>query len=402
MRSDGRRSAIAVAGFAIALVVIALLLRSAPSPNEEAPVSGAPPAAHAPAPIAPTVVAPAAPANVVAAAPAASSSGALGPTEAEVKAFRKWRIDALKEGGKYPGYSRPLTKRHYDALTVVEPEVARGNKKESETQREDALIVHALKPFYQANEVPVIRAEVINGKTGARSPVTISAIMLRIPLNEGEVQSVLGDLPFRDDGANGDEKAADLVYAATPQKELVEKLRGQIYVDVRAMLPDGRERRTLTSFRIGSPTAKLTGVFSDRIEDGHLILDAKVEIEKPGRYHLQGGLVGPGGEEIVWAQSAVAFDAPGPHVMSLKFFGLAFLSADVPGPYTLKFVSLAETGIRPVVQGPVLENAHVTKAYPLSVFSATPHQDPALAEVIQQAEGLVDEPVSGSGPPASK
>lgn len=332
-----------------------------------------------------------------AAGPVPSSSSASGPTEAEVQAFRKWRIDALKEAAKYPGYSKPLTARHYDALTRVEPQVSRANgKKESGPQADDELIVQPGKLTYQAGEKPLMFVEVINAKTGAHSPLTVSAIMMRIVVNGTETPGTIGEMTFRDDGLEGDEKAGDLRYTGTPLPSQLTNLRGQIHVDVRALLADGRERHVISSFRYGSPGARLTGQFADYLKDGHLMLEAKVEVTKPGRYHLQAGLVGPNGESAVWSQVATEITQTGAQTMTLKFYGLAFLAADVPGPYTLKFISIAETNVRPVVQGSVMENAYTTKAYKLADFSAEPNKDPAMDEIIGQAEALTKAPVVGA------
>lgn len=329
--------------------------------------------------------------------PAPSSSSALGPTEAEVQAFRKWRIEALKEASKYPGYSKPLTPRHLDALTRVEPQISRAHgKKESGPQADDELIVQPGKLTYQAGEKPLMFVEVVNAKTFARSPLTVSGIMMRIVVNGNETPGTIGEMTFRDDGLEGDEKAGDLRYTGTPLPNQLATLRGQIHVDVRALLADGRERHVMSSFRYGSPGARLTGQFADYLKDGHLMLEAKVEVTKPGRYHLQAGLVGSNGENTVWSQVATELTQTGAQTMTLKFYGLAFLAADVPGPYTLKFISIAETGVRPVVQGTVMENAHTTKAYKLADFSAEPNKDPAMDEIIGQAEALTKAPVVGA------
>lgn len=387
-----RNRALAVVATTIAAVVLLWLARRDPV---EVPASSAP-ALDAGTPVSPGGAQQAANPKYSVVGSSAPSA-ANGPTEAEVQAFRKWRIDALKEAAKYPGYSKPLTPRHYDALTRVEPQVVRGNgKKETGPQAEDELIVQPGKLTYQAGEKPLMFVEVINAKSGAHSPLTVSAIMMRIVVNDGETPGSIGTMTFRDDGLEGDEKAGDLRYTGTPLPSQLATLRGQIHVDVRAILPDGRERHVLSSFRYGSPGARLTGQFSDYLEGGHLMLEAKVEVTKPGRYHLQAGLVGPGGENTVWSQVATELTQTGAQTMKLKFYGLAFLAADVPGPYTVKFISIAETGVRPVVQGTVMENVYTTKAYTLADFSAEPNKDPAMDEIIGQAEALTKMPVTGA------
>ena len=159
--------------------------------------------------------------------------------------------------------------------------------------------------------------------------------------------------------------------------------------EVQATLVDGRQRFVVTWFRRSSPGAKLALAFDDYLENGHLIIEAKLTVAKPARYHLQGGLVSTNGTFISWAQRAKVISTPGTHVMKLRFFGLTFRDAGIPGPYILKYITLAETGVRPVKQGNVYFDAYKTKAYTLDQFSTQLDPDPALDRTIRQAKGLV-------------
>jgi hypothetical protein len=324
-----------------------------------------------------------------------------GPTREEVENFRRFRIESLRSGGRYPGDSRRLTQRHVEALSLVEPQVSRGSGDESEDQREDALVASATKLQFQDGEAPIVTAEVVNLKTRKRLPARITAQLVRLIPTDRAPEGAMGDLPFRDDGLEGDEAASDLLHTAKVDIGAYSRdaLVGQVHVEVKAVLADGRTRFVVTAFRYGSPGARLTGKFFDRLEEGHLILEAEVQVSRPARFHLQGGLVSENDTMVAWAQKAGEME-PGTHMLQLRFFGLAFHEAGENGPYTLSFIVLSETGVRPVLQGDVLENAHVTKAYGVADFSSAPNHDPALEETIQHAEQIQDLPVSGEGPPA--
>jgi hypothetical protein len=315
-----------------------------------------------------------------------------GPSEAEIRAFRRWRVDNLRRAARFPGDSLPLTARHREALTEVQPD--RGAVTDPGPGGLDVLVAYPARPFFQAGEPILLHAAVVHARDGTRSAARITGTLMKAI--DGPHDGALATVTYRDDGAGGDAVAGDLLYTAqvTPAILAPELLVGQVEVEVSATLADGRERFVVSQFRAGTPGARLTGRFRDRLEGGHLILEADLAVVRPGRYHLQGGLEGPGGTPVAWAQHAEVIDAPGAATLSLRFFGLAFHEAGISGPYRLAFVSVAETGRRPVLQGPVLEGAHVTAPYAVADFSGAPHQDPAWDETIRQAEAIEGMPLA--------
>jgi len=309
-------------------------------------------------------------------------------------------MDSLRSGGRYPGYSRRLTERHIEALTLVEPQVSRGTGEETEDEQQDALVTSATQLQFQDGEFPTLTAEVVNLKTRKRLPAQISGQLVRLIDNGRTPQGPIGPVAFRDDGGGGDDAAGDMLHIARvdPGAYPSETLLGQVHVEVRATLADGRQRFVVTAFRYGSPRARLTGNFADRLQEGHLILEAQVEVSRPARFHLQAGLVAKDGTLVAWAQKAGEMP-PGTQMLELKFFGLAFHEAGQHGPYTVSFIVLSETGIRPVLQGDVLKDAYVTRPYVLGDFASAPNQDPALETTIENAGKIRDFPVSGEGAP---
>ncbi len=316
----------------------------------------------------------------------------VGPTEDEVQAFRHLRVASLRKAARYPGDSGPLTARHREALTLVFPDsgaVTGDDELHPDSEgRQIQLVAYATKPHFQIDEPAVLHAEVRNLDADRRVPAKVLGTLRK--LVGGPHRDALANVLYRDDGQGGDPIANDLIYTAVVTTKTIPAalLAGQIDVEVSATLTDGRNRVVLSVFRMGSPGARLTGEFADRLEAGHLMIDAKVIVEKPGRYHLQGGLVGSGGELVAWSQNAVMLDTVGPTSMHLRFFGLAFHDAGIPGPYRLAFISIAETQRRPVLQGPVLVDAHTTAAYRLADFAEDANHDPAMDATIKQAEDL--------------
>jgi hypothetical protein len=388
------RGRIAIAAGVLAVVALALLLLLVQRDDGDAASSakGAPPpvaVSSAPEPRLPAQV-----------AGGATSPSAEGPTETEVKKFRQFRVEALKKAARYPGDSGPLTERHLDALIRVFPDngavTADDEPSPDSDGRQMQLFAYAAKPHFQIDEPAILYAEVRHLDTERRLPAKITGTMKK--LIGGGSREPFGSVAYRDDGEGGDQIAGDLVYTAIVRAGDVpaKLLEGQIDLEVSATLADGRQRFVLSVFRMGSPGARLTGKFTDHLEDGHLILEAGVIVDKPGRYHLQGGLVSSTGELVAWSQNAVAISTTGPSTMRLRFFGLAFRDANIAGPYRLSFISIAETERRPVLQGPVLRDAYTTAAYKVGDFSDQPNQDPAMDETIKQAESIQNMPYAGT------
>ena len=385
-----RRIALGAGALVILIVALLLLLPRGHSSAASSGSSAPPPAVAVTTPREPQL-----PAQTVgSAAPVAE-----GPTEAEVKKFRQFRVDTLKKAARYPGDSGPLTERHLDALIRVFPDngavTADDEPSPDSDGRQMQLFAYAAKPHFQIDEPAVLYAEVRHLDTERRLPAKITGTMKK--LIGGGSREPFGALAYRDDGEGGDQIAGDLIYTAVVRAGDVpaKLLEGQIDLEVSATLADGRQRFVLSVFRMGSPGARLTGKFTDHLEEGHLMLDAGVIVDKPGRYHLQGGLVSATGELIAWSQNAVVL-ATGTSTMRLRFFGLAFRDANIAGPYRLSFVSIAETERRPVLQGPVLRDAYTTAAYKVSDFSDQPNHDPAMDETIKQAESIQNLPYSGT------
>jgi hypothetical protein len=208
----------------------------------------------------------------------------------------------------------------------------------------------------------------------------------------GEVQDAagrtVGEVTYRDDGVAPDERAGDGVYSARfelPAGEAPELAEAYL-VQVHATLDDGDFRKVAAGFLYTSPWARLTGDFRDRVVDGDLVVSARVEVARAGRFHLEGTVHTMGGEPVGWAQTAAEL-APGVHWLDLSFYGLMFHDRRVSGPVRLGTVALTTAGRMPNGPGQPLLDAHVTRPLRLERLTARPFGRPDLLEAAERLEG---------------
>jgi len=208
----------------------------------------------------------------------------------------------------------------------------------------------------------------------------------------GEVRSAsgaaVGTVAYADDGVAPDARAGDGVFTApfVLPSDAVPDLAATFLVEVVATLPDGDARKASSGFLYSNPWARLTGRFRDRVQDGNLVVLAQVDVERAGRFHLQGTFHSRAGEPVGWAQAAVEL-APGRHWIELPFYGLMFAERGASGPYRLGTVTLATTGAMPNALGPVWVDAHTTRAYPAARFTTRPYGEPGLLQAAERLEG---------------
>jgi hypothetical protein len=123
------------------------------------------------------------------------------------------------------------------------------------------------------------------------------------------------------------------------------------------------------------PRAKLTGQWRDFIRHGHLDLEAEVEVEEAGKFTLQAQILGPNLQPIAWVRQTDELPA-GRGTITLEVFGKVLHDAGIDGPYRVRQVLLTrdyEDSSR-YDPGVPLEEAHQTKPYRASEFSAEPYQ----------------------------
>src|SRR5262249_51191193 len=159
---------------------------------------------------------------------------------------------------------------------------------------------------------------------------------------------------------------------------------GLIRVKVYGETADGDRRTATTRFYYGTPSAKLTGHYQDRLVDGHLQLLAEGDVKQPGQFRLDATLSGSQGL-LAWAQNTVAMD-PGVGWLPVTFWGLALREASEPGPYQLSAVALADVSKKPPQLNDASGTNYRTAPYKPDDFSAESFDDPKLLERAARAD----------------
>lgn len=240
---------------------------------------------------------------------------------------------------------------------------------------EEPLIVHAYLIDEDKNRIPPDSLE---------ATLTIGGLKGRI----------LNRLDLQDNGQQGDSKAGDLIYTTAfslpPDLQKATKPTN-LTVVIKAQTSVG-EILVTTAFNVGSLGAAHTGKFFDRVDNdtkgNHLLIEAEMEITKPGMYHIQGSLYTESGKDAIgWAQNRVKLEA-GTHKVPIKFYGKMFCDAGVDGPYRLQYFAYANVTAMPGPRSENIKGAHTTGVYKAKDFTCTPYDDPDFLEKARQLEEL--------------
>jgi hypothetical protein len=214
-----------------------------------------------------------------------------------------------------------------------------------------------------------VQLEMID-RQGQRQPLPSPRVRLRA-LEKGSQPWI--DVPVRDDGQGADTQAGDLLYTATlqPTAEQQRQLFGQVLIEGSVEVP-GVGTRVIPSILIYTrgPRAKLTGRWRDFLRNGHLYLEAELEVEEPGLFTLMAQVFGPDLEPIAWVRQMERLPAGRGHI-TLEVFGKALHDAGIDGPYRVRQVLLTRDYENSSAYDPgvTIEEAHRTRAWRASEFS---------------------------------
>jgi hypothetical protein len=206
------------------------------------------------------------------------------------------------------------------------------------------------------------------------------------------------DVPVKDDGSGADSRAGDLLYTATlqPNADQKKQLYGQVLIEGSVDVP-GTGTRVIPSVLIYTrgPRAKLTGRWRDFPRQGHLYLEAELEVEEAGLFTLMAQVFGPNLEPIAWVRQMEQLPAGRAH-MTLEVFGKVLHDAGIDGPYRVRQVLLTrdyENSSR-YDPGVTVEEAHRTRAYRASEFSPEAYQPPprVVEEISEDHPSQRDKP----------
>lgn len=234
----------------------------------------------------------------------------------------------------------------------------------------------------------------LEGMPAASSAVTGAAVSGTLVAQQ---LGPLATVSYRDDGVAPDALAGDGIYtsryslptAKTPALGSADS----VMVTVDAILANDELRRAAGGFQFSNPAARLTGRYTDAIKNGNLVIAAEVEVLAPGRVHLSGTLADALNQPFATAQAARVL-TPGKQWLELSFYGLAFHDRQISGAVKLASVALSSTGGMPNALGPVIADAHVTKAYALPQFTSASFNHPDLLENARRLQLDATKPVS--------
>jgi hypothetical protein len=292
-------------------------------------------------------------------------------------------LDHAVDLARFPPDSRPLTSsmtdvlrpntRHEQPTPLV---TSRGARPEADPERAPYVLFtgprYALTPGAPlAATLEVFRGRPDEGRR-AKAPVEVRACSLRAP---GPGPHAEG-LPLNDRGAEGDLEAGDLTYSIALDATALpgfERYNGPVRLDVAFTTPASGEvaHASLDFLLTAAPPARFDGRVGETLTAGGLALRVGLEVERPGRYVVQGLLFDARGEPV-----GLAVDRPqlatGPAEATLLFFGLLFHESDAQAPFVLRTV----TGYRlPEADEPArldlapLPGEYRTRPYPRSAFS---------------------------------
>jgi hypothetical protein len=243
-----------------------------------------------------------------------------------------------------------------------------------------------------------VQLEMID-RQGQRQPLPSPRVRLRALENSSQPWI---DVPVRDDGKGADKSAGDLLYTATlqPSPEQQKQLFGQVLIEGSVEVP-GVGTRVIPSILIYTrgPRAKLTGRWRDFLRDGHLYLEAELEVEEPGLFTLMAQVFGPNLEPIAWVRQLERLPAGRGHI-TLEVFGKVLHDAGIDGPYRVRQVLLTRDYENSSAYDPgvTIEEAHRTRAYRASEFSPAAYVQPPR----QVEEITADHPSQRDKPPPER
>jgi len=292
---------------------------------------------------------------------AATPAAALGELIAEAE-----RLQAL---ARYPRWSQPL-----DLLgdPLAEDDMMQVQSA-GDSSSPPVLTVYADHRIFDAPEPVMIRAHVMTA-SGA-IPANITATVF-----DGTASKVI-DLLFSGDGQG-------YLTSFTPPASAT--ANAGYSIRVQATTADHEQREATIEIMYNQPYARLTGNFRDRVDNGDLVIEAEVSVQRAAEYRINGSLYSAAEQQqIAWAEAGDQLPT-GTSWLPLKFHGLILREQHVNGPYLLRFVSLSAQTADAEATMRALSNAYTTQPYDADAFNGEPEQDPELLAQASELRGQID------------
>lgn len=276
-------------------------------------------------------------------------------------------LEAYRVHAQYPDFSRPLDKsmvdlidpwKHLDEpLPLVGDPALRtegGVKKRIEelkkSGKSDADIEADLRKYYDtqpkyqfaANRHTLTFGDElivtlrVTDTNGAKLPYTLGdAYILGDPLF---TKSQLGSPDFNDNGISPDQAADDGVTTFSwkiPGED--KKYWGNLKLVVQIKPKGAKDAIEVSHTFFASPIspAKFTDNFSERLENGSLVIDAVIDVKRECKFVFQANLYDYRGNPTHWVTVNQVFE-PGFRTVSFVFFGKIFRDNGYSGKFTLR------------------------------------------------------------------
>lgn len=351
---------------------------------------------------APAVPAAAQPASPDAGVGTTSNTSAIGIASPQPLAERA--AASYRAAARYPEHSRAIARGAADPVRARRTPNPHSLRAEGEGSPE--ITVWASEVSYEHSAVVMLYASVDDATSGKAKKRDSASVRGEVVTQDG---AEVGTVDYRDDGEGADRRAGDGIHTAAFKvpEEHVPALAASFGVKVTAVTGEGDVVGVLGGFLYGQPHARLTGRYRDSVRDGSLVVEAEVEVEKAGRFYLEGTLAsvaggkagkGAAGEPVGWAQAAAELH-PGVHWLELEFYGLMFQERGAAGPYRLASVGLATTSGMPNALNDLVEDAHRTAAYPLARFTTRGYANPGLLHAAERLEAATQLEATGQPGP---
>lgn len=158
----------------------------------------------------------------------------------------------------------------------------------------------------------------------------------------------------------------DGTYNFTASSEMTQNWPIGIYKAL--IVSDHKNLSESVSFTVSPPVIRLTGEHRDTLtSNGDLQVDIEIETTESARYYIRASLYSSTNDPIGSAEYSEQLP-PGKHWIPLTYFGLMVHDAGEPGPYLLKYVELAQSGV-PMLRMPQEKTNIYTQSYALDQFN---------------------------------
>jgi hypothetical protein len=130
--------------------------------------------------------------------------------------------------------------------------------------------------------------------------------------------------------------------------------------------------------------ARFTGVFTDTLDAGSLVIHAGVEVMTPGHYVIDCNLFDATDQPVAWSRFKGEL-AAGIHDPGLLFFGKVIIDGNAHGPFHIGQLRGARyaPGLDPdLEQMPPYTGSYMTRPYPTDAFSDAEYDSPEKQRMI--------------------